>query len=57
MQASGLSWFGHNGGAPGIAAELRMHPETGHTIAVMSNYDPPALVPVVQKISDLITGN
>jgi CubicO group peptidase (beta-lactamase class C family) len=31
--------IGHNGGAPGINAELAMFMESGYTVAVMSNYD------------------
>ncbi|MHC4991541.1 MAG: serine hydrolase, partial [Planctomycetota bacterium] len=31
--------YGHNGGAPGISAELRVYPELGYSYAVLSNYD------------------
>jgi CubicO group peptidase (beta-lactamase class C family) len=55
FKVSGQRFFGHNGGAPGIAADLRMFPELGLTIAVMSNYDPPVLMPVVRKITELMT--
>ena len=34
--------FGHSGGAPGQNGELRVFPESGYTIVVLSNYDPPA---------------
>ncbi len=30
-------YFGHNGGAPGINAELSMFPESGYTVIVLSN--------------------
>jgi CubicO group peptidase (beta-lactamase class C family) len=30
---------GHNGGAPGISADFSFYPETGYTIAILSNYD------------------
>jgi hypothetical protein len=30
---------GHNGGAPGINAELDIYWDDGYTVAVMSNYD------------------
>ncbi|HZS07369.1 MAG TPA: serine hydrolase [Blastocatellia bacterium] len=52
---NGKRFFGHNGGAPGIAAELRIFPELGYTIAVMGNYDPPTLMPIVRKIAETIT--
>ena len=35
----GVRSHGHNGGAPGISAELAFYPELGFTVAVMSNYD------------------
>jgi CubicO group peptidase (beta-lactamase class C family) len=31
--------IGHNGGAPGISAALRIYVDSGYTVAVMSNYD------------------
>ncbi len=31
--------YGHNGGAPGINANLRFYPALGYTFAVMANYD------------------
>ena len=36
----GVRFFGHNGGAPGINAELRIYPVSGYVVAVMSNRDP-----------------
>jgi CubicO group peptidase (beta-lactamase class C family) len=43
-------WFGHGGGAPGINADLRVFPETGYAVAVLSNLPPSA-----QRASDWIT--
>ncbi len=57
LTVNGQRFFGHNGGAPGIAAELRIFPASGYTIAVMGNYDPPAVLPVVRKITEMITNN
>ena len=34
--------FGHGGGAPGMNGDLRIFPDSGHVIAVLSNLDPPA---------------
>jgi CubicO group peptidase (beta-lactamase class C family) len=33
---------GHNGGFPGVNAELQIVPETRDVVVVLSNYDPPA---------------
>jgi CubicO group peptidase (beta-lactamase class C family) len=45
---------GHNGGGPGIAATFDILPESGYTAVVLSNYSPPAMMPVVKKIRELI---
>ena len=45
---------GHNGGAPGIGASFDMFPETGYTAVVLTNYDPPAMSPVVTKLRELV---
>ena len=37
--------FGHGGGAPGINGDLRICPQRGYVIAVLSNLDPPAANP------------
>jgi hypothetical protein len=54
---NGKRIFGHNGGAPGIASDLSMYPELGYTSVVMTNYDPPLMMPVVRKIRDMITSS
>jgi D-alanyl-D-alanine carboxypeptidase len=46
----GVRSFGHGGGAPGMNGELRIFPQTGYVIAVLSNLDPPA----ASRISDFI---
>jgi CubicO group peptidase (beta-lactamase class C family) len=48
--------FGHGGGFPGINSELRIFPDLGYTVAVMSNYDPPAASRIAERVSDLMTG-
>jgi len=40
-------WFGHGGGAPGINSDLKIFPETGYVVAVLSNLPPSA-----QRVSD-----
>lgn len=52
---NGTRVFGHNGGAPGIGSDLSMYPELGYTSVVMTNYDPPLMMPVVKKIREMIT--
>jgi CubicO group peptidase (beta-lactamase class C family) len=52
---NGKRVFGHNGGAPGIASDLSMYPELGYTSVVMTNYDPPLMMPVVRRIREMIT--
>lgn len=38
----GNGWVGHNGGAPGMNADLRIYPRSGYTVAALANIDPPA---------------
>lgn len=42
------------GGAPGINAALLMNFETGYTVVVMSNYDPPSAQGLAMGIRDLL---
>jgi D-alanyl-D-alanine carboxypeptidase len=37
-----LRQYGHAGGAPGMNGELRIYPESGLVVVVLSNLDPPA---------------
>ena len=39
---NGVGAVGHGGGAPGMNGELRIYPQSGYVIAVLSNLDPPA---------------
>ena len=34
--------MGHGGGAPGMNGDLRIYPQSGYVVAVLSNLDPPA---------------
>ncbi len=54
LRINGKRAFGHNGGAPGIASSLNIFPELGYTVIVMTNYDPPMMMPVVRKIEGLV---
>jgi CubicO group peptidase (beta-lactamase class C family) len=38
----GAGYVGHGGGAPGMNADLRIYPQSGYVVAVLSNLDPPA---------------
>ena len=37
-----LRFYGHGGGAPGMNGDLRVYPESGVVVVVLSNLDPPA---------------
>jgi CubicO group peptidase (beta-lactamase class C family) len=39
---NGVGFVGHGGGAPGMNGELRINPQSGYVVAVLSNLDPPA---------------
>ncbi len=52
---NGKRVFGHNGGAEGIASDLSMYPDLGYTSVVITNYDPPLMMPVVKRIREMIT--
>ena len=45
---------GHNGGAPGIAANFEMYPESGYTAVALMNSDPPAMMPIAKAIRERI---
>jgi len=38
----GSGAVGHGGGAPGMNGDLRIYPQSGYVVAVLSNLDPPA---------------
>jgi D-alanyl-D-alanine carboxypeptidase len=49
VDAAGLHWFGHGGGAPGMSSDLTIC-YSGYTIVVLSNLDPPAAMRVAAFI-------
>ena len=52
--AAGKRSVGHNGGSPGIAADLQMFPESGYTAVALMNSDPPSLMPIAKGIRERI---
>jgi CubicO group peptidase (beta-lactamase class C family) len=51
---NGKRIVGHAGGFLGINSQLDIHLDTGYTIVVMSNYDPPIAQQIVIKIRQFI---
>lgn len=47
--------FGHNGGFPGINAELRIYPDAGYTVVVMANMDNAATL-LATQIESFLAG-
>lgn len=52
--AGGKRSVGHNGGAPGIAADFAMFPDTGYTTVALMNSDPPFLMPIAKAMKERI---
>jgi CubicO group peptidase (beta-lactamase class C family) len=55
-EVGGVTIVGHNGGAPGIGAQLDMYLELGYTVAILSNYDAGVSMKVVPPIRQLLAG-
>lgn len=51
---NGKRVIGHSGGAPGMNAILRMAPESGYIVAVLSNWDPPVAQQLGHKAMALL---
>lgn len=45
---------GHGGGFPGISSQLDIYLDSGYTVAVMANTDPPAAQSVTNKLRELL---
>jgi hypothetical protein len=43
----------HDGGANGVSAQFEMY-DSGHVVVVLSNYDHPAVKPVVERLREVI---
>jgi D-alanyl-D-alanine carboxypeptidase len=54
MNAGGKHSIGHNGGAPGIAANFEMFPDSGYTAVALMNSDPPTMMPIAKTIRERI---
>jgi CubicO group peptidase (beta-lactamase class C family) len=46
---------GHGGGFPGINGQLDMYLDLGYTVAVLSNYSPPAAHYVAMRLREMLT--
>jgi D-alanyl-D-alanine carboxypeptidase len=51
LSEGGLKSYGHEGGAPGMNGELRVFPDQGYVIVILSNLDPPAAHRLVEYFS------
>jgi D-alanyl-D-alanine carboxypeptidase len=54
-RVNGKRYVGHNGGAPGTAAQFESYTDTGYTLVVLANYDPPAVMPLIKEIEGIMT--
>jgi hypothetical protein len=45
----------HDGGGEGWSAQLDVYPELGLSVAVLSNYDPPAAMAVANELRRIIS--
>jgi D-alanyl-D-alanine carboxypeptidase len=52
---NGMHIVGHNGGGPGLGADFEMLPELGYVSVILTNYDPPAMMPVIMKMRELVS--
>ncbi|MEY2494119.1 MAG: hypothetical protein QOJ45_611 [Verrucomicrobiota bacterium] len=52
--SGGKRSVGHNGGAPGIAANFEMFPESSYTAIQLMNSDPPTMMPIAKAIRERI---
>lgn len=54
-RVNGKRYVGHNGGGPGTAAQFESYTDTGYTLIVLANYDPPSVMPLVKEIEQIVT--
>jgi CubicO group peptidase (beta-lactamase class C family) len=48
--------IGHNGGSPGVDAQMDIYPDSGYIVVVLSNYDR-SVLPVVKFIENILTSS
>jgi CubicO group peptidase (beta-lactamase class C family) len=48
--------IGHNGGSPGVDAQMDIYPDSDYTVVVLSNYDR-SVLPVVKFIENILTSS
>jgi CubicO group peptidase (beta-lactamase class C family) len=53
-RVDGVRVIENSGGAPGVNAAVRFYPASGHAVAVLTNYDPPAATDVARAIERLL---
>jgi CubicO group peptidase (beta-lactamase class C family) len=51
---NGVRWFGHSGGGSGANTTLRIYPESGYVIIVLSNMDFPAADQLAEYVSKTV---
>ncbi|MFC1564868.1 serine hydrolase domain-containing protein, partial [candidate division KSB1 bacterium] len=54
QQKNGVRYYGHSGGFKGISAELHIFPDTGYTVAILSNRTGGVLI-LSNKFLELLT--
>jgi hypothetical protein len=47
-RVDGVRVIENSGGAPGVNAAVSFYPVSGHAVAVLANYDPPAATDVAR---------
>lgn len=45
---------GHGGAGAGVAGKFEMYPELGYSVVILTNYELPAMMPVIMKTRELI---
>ncbi|TAE28579.1 MAG: class A beta-lactamase-related serine hydrolase [Candidatus Kapaibacterium sp.] len=45
--------IGHNGGAPGVGAQIDIYPDAGYTVVVLANYER-SVTPIINFIEEMI---
>jgi CubicO group peptidase (beta-lactamase class C family) len=55
-EIAGWPQVGHDGGAPGVNAELMMFPDQGIDVVVLANMDPPAATAAIGHVVSALTG-